>query len=304
MSHLNQILLQPSDVLFFRDGRPMSGSLAGHTAAWPLPDVTNHALHAALHRAGLDGVHQHVPGRASQQRDHSADNRKNNGRKFGSLITAGPFPVKGADQWFLPRPKDSQTGGTVAVTLRPVRSLGKDTNDDPWLNSSLPDCLDYAVANTAPPDKEAGGEPWISTGAFAAYLKDEELALDPCKHFLRDDQIADQEHQIGIGIDPETQSQDGKNFYSAHYLRLREGFRLSLFAEAMDKVADDPNQKRDLIKALLNGHPEQIVIGGQQRVCSASRTDVTGSLPLPLGLRAGSEFHALANGIGDLDCPG
>jgi len=38
---MNCILLEPTDVLFFRDGRPMAGSLAGHGAAWPLPNVVN-----------------------------------------------------------------------------------------------------------------------------------------------------------------------------------------------------------------------------------------------------------------------
>ena len=51
---MNTILLQPTDVLFFRDGRPMTGSLAGHGAAWPMPNVINSAFHAALHRAKLD----------------------------------------------------------------------------------------------------------------------------------------------------------------------------------------------------------------------------------------------------------
>jgi hypothetical protein len=51
---MNTILLQPTDVLFFRDGRPMTGSLAGHGDAWPLPNVINAAFHAALHRAQLD----------------------------------------------------------------------------------------------------------------------------------------------------------------------------------------------------------------------------------------------------------
>ena len=41
---INTILLQPTDVLFFRDGRPMEGSLAGHGAAWPLPNVTDAAF--------------------------------------------------------------------------------------------------------------------------------------------------------------------------------------------------------------------------------------------------------------------
>jgi CRISPR-associated protein Cmr3 len=285
---MNLIYLQPADVLFFRDGRPMSGSLAGHGAAWPLPDVTNHALHAALHRAALAGVHDH---------NHR---REGNGvigvRKFGSLLTAGPFPVAGgtgnppdALRWFFPRPKDAQLNGSIQVTHRPLRPLAADGSDDPRVNSSLPDPLKCAVVNTEPPSKEAGGEAWISEAAFDEYLREDPFKPKPddSPHFLRDADLADTEHQIGIGINPETGTAAESQFYSAHYLRLREEVRLGLFAEAMDMKNGDSNNKRDLIPDLLNGRPEQIIVGGQQRLCTAERRDVAGALPLPRGLTSG-----------------
>ena len=293
---LHQILLQPTDVLFFRDGRPMSGSLAGHTAAWPLPDVTNHALHAALHRADLGEVHGH---------DHintSGKHTEKDVRKFGSLVTAGPFPVNSAGQWLFPRPKDTQLNGSVLVTHQPLASLTAAGNDDPWVNSSLPDPLDYAVTNTKPPSKEAGGEPWISQAAFKAYLGDQEFnpKADDGSHYLRDADLADTEHSIGIEIDPATgttgQADAKGKIYSAHYLRLREGFRLGLFAEAMDKGKDKSAAKLDLLKNLLNGHREQILVGGQQRICTADRRDVANDLPLPRGLTQRTDFKPLPHG--------
>ncbi|MGH8023372.1 MAG: type III-B CRISPR module-associated Cmr3 family protein [Limisphaerales bacterium] len=278
---MNTILLQPTDVLFFRDGRPMSGSLAGHTAGWPLPDVTNHALHAALHRAEFNGVHTHRRGRGGIYSD-APDQRD---RKFGSLVTAGPFPVDGQGRWFFPRPKDARKGGSTAVTLLPVRDASAE-DEDPRRGSSLPIPLKYAVANSLPPDKEAGGEPWISAGAFDAYLRDPENPRPSGEaYFLSDDAIADREANLGIEIDPETQTTgrgqtDGK-IYTAHYLRLREGFRLGMFAKAHDK--DFNEHDGDLVKALLNGHPTQIVVGGQQRICTAEVTQQN-PLPLPMGL--------------------
>ncbi|MBM3883420.1 MAG: hypothetical protein FJ387_27560 [Verrucomicrobia bacterium] len=315
-SQLHQILLQPTDVLFFRDGRPMSGSLAGHTAAWPLPDATNHALHAALHRAQLEArtgekLHTHRRGRSG----HYSNEEAHRDRKFGALLTAGPFPVHlaGANRlsatptdvpadtrWFFPRPRDAQLAGSVQATLQPVRSLAKNGDQAPWPGSSLPAPLVYAVANTQPPEKEAGGEPWISTEAFDDYLRGNSFEPKPddhAPHFLRDTDLADLEHSIGIGIDPATQTQDQTNFYVAHYLRLRERFRLGLFAEAMDKLDGERNHKRDLLAALLEGPPQTIVVGGQQRVCTASRTDAPGRLPLPKGLGAAADFiDPLPNG--------
>ncbi|MFN3407899.1 MAG: type III-B CRISPR module-associated Cmr3 family protein [Limisphaerales bacterium] len=302
---LHQILLRPTDVLFFRDGRPMGGSLAGHTAAWPLPDVTNHALHAALHRAGLAGVHGHDHHRADGSVAKDA-------RKFGSLLTAGPFPVfvgrapasgtaSGASpeaRWFFPRPKDAQQSATVAVTLRPVRSL-TDQHDDPWLASSLPDPLEYAVANTQPPSKDAGGEPWLSTTAYERYLRDPSDPPDP-SDLLTDTALADTEYAVGIGIDPATgttgHGDAAGQIYTAHYLRLREGWRLGVFAECLDKINGNPANKRDLVAALLNGKPQSIIVGGQQRLCTAERKDAPVPLPLPRGLSAKADFKPLPNG--------
>jgi hypothetical protein len=279
---LHQLLLQPTDVLFFRDGRPMTGALAGHGAAWPLPDVTNHALHAALHRAQLGDVHRHAPGRSSQARDHSDENRREAGRVFGSLLTAGPFPVNRAGTWFFARPKDTLLSATVATALSPAPVQSSSATGSTHQSCNLPAPLRYAVGNSQPPNKEAAGESWISTTAFEAYLRGQ---LAPSQvDFMLDKDLADTEQHIGIGIDPETQTQDKTNIYSAHYLRLREGYRLGLLAEAMDKIQRDATRKRDLIAALFNGSPQSIVVGGQQRLCTASRSDAPTPLPLPRGM--------------------
>jgi len=290
---MNAILLRPTDVLFFRDGRPMSGSLAGHTAAWPLPDVTNHALHAALHRAGLDGVHSHRRGRSgeySEQRD----------RKFGSVVSAGPFPVDEHGRWFFPRPKDAQQKSSVELTFKPVRSMKKDGDESPWAGSSLPKPLEYAVASTRPPDKEAGEEPWLSSDAFTEYLRQHRLQPGT-DHFLRDESIADREANLGIGIDPDTQTTGQETaagkIYTAHYLRLRDGFQMGLIAAAEDKEYQHPEHGRDLLRSLLNGNPTRIVVGGQQRICTATLQSCAGNgLPMPRGLTTAADFTVLSNG--------
>lgn len=297
---LHQILLQPTDVLFFRDGRPMSGSLTGHSAAWPLPDVTNHALHAALHRADLDRdgrpLHAHRSGRSGRY----AETRD---RRFGSLRTTGPFPVRNQSQWFFPRPKDTQTAGDVTVTHLPVSSLPGAPEFNPWRDSSLPAPLKYAVAGTQPSSKESGGEPWISTSAFEAYLQGGvHLSPDrPSDHFLRDSDLASTESTLGIRLDPATGTtgrDDAKGgIYSAHYLRLQEGFQIGLFAEAPDKGDGTNPLNRDLLDGLLPPPSRRIIVGGQQRTCTAERTPAPPSaLPLPRGLHAPGAFVALPYG--------
>ncbi len=274
---MNTILLQPTDVLFFRDGRPMTGSLAGHGAAWPLPNVISAAFHAALHRAELDlggsrELHLH---RRGARGVYAEDARRD--RKFGSLVTAGPFPVKDRRTWFFPRPQDLQDA-TLQPALLPTSSFESAC-------SSLADPLEYAVASRLPPSKESGAKAWLSREAFEAYLGTTPSAATfarPNDHALDDSDLFDSEQTIGIGIDPETGSQDGESFYSAHYLRLRETWQLGVCAAAEDKAFNSPQHGRDLVKALLDGGQFQIIVGGQQHICSASCV-ADAALPLVRG---------------------
>lgn len=273
MSTLHQILLQPTDVLFFRDGRPMTGSLAGHGAAWPLPHVINAAFHAALHRSGFaQDAHSHRRGgRGVYASDAERD------RKFGSLTTAGPFPVKDRQTWFFPRPQDLQDA-TLQPALLPAAAIG-------CVPSSLPHPLRCAVANRRPPTKESGAKTWLSRQAFETYLGTTQSAVPATQlsgHALEDSDLFDCEHTIGIGIDPETGSADGQSYYSAHYLRLRDNWQLGVCAAAEDKAFSHPQHKNDLVQALFNGGQHQITVGGQQRICSAASVAGT-ALPLPRG---------------------
>jgi hypothetical protein len=285
---MNTILLHPTDVLFFRDGRPMSGSLAGHGAAWPLPNVLNAALHAALHRAGLSGVHQHRRGRSGEYQNERD-------RKFGCLLTAGPFPVctnGQAQTWFFPRPADADDSGQPVLLPCWERTAG---GTPAATLSSLPRPLRHAVGNTKPPSKNTP-KTWWSEGAWNAYLgtaQRDQLAARP---FLKSDSnFADTEHAIGIAIDPATdttgQGDAAGKIYSAHYLRLRDGWQLGVLAKAEDKEFQHPQHGNDLVKALLNGGGHQIIVGGQQRLCTAELQPACGRLPLPLGKTDGFTAH-------------
>lgn len=284
---MNTIFLQPTDVLFFRDGRPMTGSLAGHGAAWPMPNVINHAFHAALHRAKLDEVgsgklHVHRRGMSGVYAENAQRDRK-----FGSLITAGPFPVKDGTTWFFPRPQDLQDGA-----LQPAL-LPADLRDG--TQSSLPVPLEYPVANRLAPDKESSRKAWLTKAAFENYLTPSGAAMTPDEvaiHTVADSEIFSSEQNIGIGVDPETgttgRGDAEGQIYSAHYLRLNEAWQLGVCATAEDKEYNHPVHGRDLVKALLNGGQNQIMVGGQQRICSA-RAVSDPVPPLPRGMIKGFE---------------
>lgn len=276
---MNQLLLTPTDTLFFRDGRPMTGALAGHGAAWPLPTVANAALHAALHDAqrssaltGSSHRHDHMRGRERHLKDT---------RCFGSLTSAGPFPVNPDGKWYFPRPLDL-TGGTLAPTLFPHCKTG---------DSSLPTPLTHSLISNQPPSKNSSAKDWLSGDNFSAYLAGR--AGEP-QHTCDDDEIYLAETSIGIAIDPTTSTTgqgDAKGkIYSAHSLRLQTGWRLGLLASTDEKQLD--GTRRDLISQDLylqrQGH---LILGGQQRVCTVELTTPP-ALPLPFGLTRPENFES------------
>lgn len=276
---MHQLLLQPADVLFFRDGRPMTHASIGHGAAWPLPNVLNAALHAALHRAFVE---QQADGRrvATKGRSHARASRDASGarvyapkgqddRHFTDVWTVGPFPVK-QGQWYFPRPADAQEKGSIAVTLQPYLKTAQSPG-------SLPHPLQYAVADTKEATKQKP-EPWLTARAFTACL-DPDADSAPPSDFAADTAFADTEYTVGIGINPATQTTgqgeaEGRIF-SAQYLRLVEDTRLGMLAGDND----------DLTIRELFPEPRQIVVGGQQRICRVEPSTLPPGqrLPLPCG---------------------
>jgi CRISPR-associated protein Cmr3 len=281
---MNTLLLHPTDVLFFRDGRPMGGSLSGHGAAWPLPTVTNAALHAALWRTGeaLRGVHEHRNVKRGRHNDHARD------RKFGALVTAGPFPVKDGC-WLFPRPLDAgiqKTGDggeqeAFEATFLPLDSAPEDAPGATRELSSLPTPLTYPVANRYGPTKVSPSA-WWNADAWQTYLGT--APKDGRPRTFKDRDFSETEYGFGIGMDAARGTQDGKRIYSAQYLRLREKCGMGLLAAARDKKFRGPAGNDDLIAALFPnpGDETPVVVGGQQRICTVRRQQLS-RLPLPTG---------------------
>ena len=255
----------------------MTGASSGHGAAWPLPTVISHAFHAALHRAGFES-HAHDQWRENTRQSTDA-------RKFGSLVTAGPFPVctNGAgDTWFFPRPADANDEGTAILHPLTERVGG----------SSLPKAWLRPVVSCVPPSKDQP-KAWWSEDAWNQYLGTshrDDLAARPFRK--TDEDISECEHTYGIGMNPDTGSVQEGLFYSASYLRLRPGWNLGVFAGAADKRFSHPEYGNDLVRALLNGHGAEIIAGGQQRVCTARLDKISSRLPLPLGRSSGFAEHS------------
>ena len=278
--------IQPQDLLFFRDARPMESQSpgGGHGANWPHPGVFFDALHAALWRAfpdpstvaGLDSI---------PFEDHSYF-RKRDGRRTGdpakrtyfqTLATAGPFPVRGSE-WFFPAPADAQPGG---LSLPLDHDAGA---------SDLPPPLRYPVVANALPSKESL-HPWWSKTAWEQYLLHGALPCLP--QAIPNADLFAAEWTTGIGTNPLTGTQDGERIYSAEYLRLQESVRLGLWATLPEGIAREERLHRLFPDTEAAAQPT-LIIGGQQRVCRVRRVR---DIPLGQCLPVSQGFAALGTRV-------
>ena len=238
MKHTLQ--LTPRDLLFLRDARPMEASDAGLGANWPRPDQLYHALLGAFHLRWPE--RQQWEGEEHTRRDERPDITF----RFGALKTIGPFPKKGEDVFF-PRPLD--------LGMKLVKCDGTD----------LPKPLEYAFL---PKVKGKASLPqWVSSSAFSDYLGGQTV-FDLTE---KDSDLYGADRNIGIGMDPNTGTTKDGALYQAEYLRLKENVTLVCEASCDMKL-----KRQDTILDAFNpeytNHErvEQVVLGGQQGMCSLS----------------------------------
>jgi CRISPR-associated protein Cmr3 len=244
---VKELLLEPQDVLFFKDGRPMFGSSPGRGASLPMQHVLNGALHAAFHRAFPE--EGSLPG----EKIHSG-RKVEGGFRFGNLSSLGPFlSEETTGDWFFPRPLDLSPE-TGSISHQP---MGGDS-----MASSLSSPLVHPVVSLLPPSKEALKES-ISRKAFEKYLSGE--AVD-CDSFRSHDDFFIPENTVGIGLNAETNSVEKGMLYTAEHLRLKDGIRLGAYAEL-------PLGDEDALSSLF-AEDGRILVGGESRLCRVERRDV------------------------------
>lgn len=276
---MNPFLLRPVDLLFFGDGRPIGGGLAGHGARWPLPTSFNAAFHGALHEAAPSSPGPMLSGVAAPQA----------AKRFGSVVTAGPFPVSPAGEWFFPKPADvgrCETCGRLELTMTPAGNTADWKADSA---SSLPKPLRLAVAGCRPPSKDVFSFQWLQQQAYERYLRGDFTAAVGETEIAADAAIFDSEHVIGIARDRERGVQDGESIYSARYLRMGEDWRIGLIAGCPQRqIREAASEESRLLSRLFpparpGQAPAVIAVGGQQRRCQVERLpDPNAAAPLRL----------------------
>lgn len=261
--------LEPNDVLFFRDGRPMDADKAqkdvrniGHGANWPRPD---HLFKGVIH--GLIGNQM-----------ASLDKIRSNGKdgeigygEFGGLRVFGPFPKKGKDI-YLPRPLDWD--------MRPYPC--KDSTD-------LPEPLECGFLDRREGKKKYPA--WVTLADFKDYLagkdhglhvvmeKDEDgKDVEVVRFPYKDGDLFSTETRIGNTLDPRTnaskrvQDEHRSGEYQADYLRLAKHVRMWCAVETGMKKGGEE----------APAVPESFIIGGQGGIvrCEETAFDLGNELPM------------------------
>lgn len=269
--------IEPRDVLFMRDAKPMSASDAGLGANWPRPDQVWSAF--------INAFHRRWPSLQGWEHEH---NRKEKDPetcsfRFGGLKTGGLFPYATADGishegktifkqgMYLPCPLDlaadisgkgKTSGKEQQTTLHPMHLVARGMSD-------LPAPLTHSISATVL-GKEQPPQ-WLHASDYARYLAGETFPIDHTPH------LYDSERNTGIAIDPKTGSTIDGKLYQAEYLRFHPEVRMAVQAECV--IKGDHGAKTDVFGTIANEENIPFIFGGQQGVALMRRQPQAASLP-------------------------
>ncbi len=258
---MNTVLIEPTDVLFFRDAIPMSaGQGKGAGCRLPFPSTLHEAFRASLLRArGEVTPDKRVAGRprdAMRKGNWHEANDETDVRiatkAFCSLRSLGPFPWHPEKKLLLPVPLD--------VALSPDRSelarlqLSPDPDVVAHRHIALADlspiCLPVAVT---PPDKHAQLHGWWSVAQFHDYLSGELANNGDRFRPTPTECLWQPEHRIGVQIDPGSFAAARGQLYVGSYLRPKPDVRFVAGTHLGDPRGTEDQELRSLPWLLLGG---------------------------------------------------
>ena len=254
---MKPIKITPNDVLFLKDGRPMTASNVGHGDAWPSATAFNAALHLSLYR--ISAKHQ----------THNVNGKSMFG---GDLQSIGLFPLHNESIPYFPTPLDIIIKNDAEKQNRTVRFLPMKNNEgNSSLKSGLSLCMPLTLTDITKKDRTPT---WISFDEYNEYAK----SSDSIEIEGKDNEyFFSSEYSVGIAIDPETKVAQDTQFYSKAQLRLKQNCSMLGFIN----FADTKKTHFDTTKYLEQ--VKYINLGGENRISQieALSSDVT----LPRGIR-------------------
>lgn len=266
-------LIEPTDVLFFRDGIPMSAGMGkGAGCRLPFPST----LHEAL-RASLFAKHGRTTDEQSAFRPKSTPEKhiprkggwlgkgksvtSSGSKDYQSLSLTGPLP------WLEPaKEEDKPHGLLLPVPLDVAFDKDKTTlhrlqllqQEQPAAAGAfVPVCLPVA---TTPPDKHGQLHGWWTAEQYLAYLIGQANAQADAFKPIPTAALWQPEHRIGLALDPERSAAEDGKLFAGSYLRMGDGVRFCFQADLRDQ------------KAALNGEGSKLsaldwlLLGGDRRL--------------------------------------
>ena len=239
---LTPVLIEPTDVLFFRDSVPMAaGQGQGHGCRLPWPSTLHEAFRSTLLLA--DGDLQPSKSRTGR------DGKPVASFAYQSLRTLGPLPwLERNDQkpeaptgLFLPVPLDAQISDDDH--LQPLELLKQEGG------ASSVKHLPCLPVSPIPASKKLRLG-WWTPDQYARYLAgNTQTKLPPTP----EPEFWEAEHRIGLEIEPGTSAAKSGRLYAGAYLRPRKEFRLAAWTGLMRPREDEEARLARLQFLLLGG---------------------------------------------------
>ena len=265
---MNTVLIEPTDVLFFRDAIPMSaGQGKGAGCRMPFPSTLHEAFRASLLRArGEMGLKKEVAGRprnaARKGNWHEANKASDTmiaTKAFCSLRTAGPLPWHPQKGLLLPAPldvvltSDKSSLSPLQLWRDPSVKFEEMTNAEDF----RPLCLPLA---TTPPDKHGQLHGWWTVAQYQDYLGGKVSNAGEHYRPLPTDDLWQAEHRVGVQIDPASFAAASGQLYAGSFLRAHNGVRFAAQLHLGDQRAEANGEGME-----INNLP-WLLLGGEFRL--------------------------------------
>jgi CRISPR-associated protein Cmr3 len=244
-------LIEPTDVLFFRDGIPMSaGQGRGSGCRLPFPSTLHEALRASLiaKHGRSDTQAAFRPKDAPRQGGWLGKGKSvssGGSKDYQSLRVTGPLPWHKKEGLLMPVPLDVAFGSDKSLLHRLALLQHGETAA---AGAFQPACLPVA---TTPPDKHSQLHGWWTLAQYQRYLSGDPAAagFQP----IPSDDLWQPEHRIGLAIDPERSAAQEGQLFAGSYLRLAQDMRLAFQAQLGRPIGEEQSRLDSLDWLLLGG---------------------------------------------------
>jgi len=279
---MNPILLEPTDVLFFRDSVPMAaGQGRGHGCRLPWPSTLHEAFRSTLLLADGDlRSSKAEQGRDLRERSGRerlrglatpvSEHRRQRGQTsvantaYQSLRTIGPLP------WLEPDPRKPEAPSGLFLPVPLDAQVDDDGQIHPlellWHENGCSSVTQLPCLPVSPvPATKKHRLGWWRTQQFASYLAGGRGAVFTP---LPDSAFWEPEHRIGVEIAPHTFAAAQGHLYAGTYLRPRNEFRLAAWIGLVRPRADEEAR----FDRLITRH-RFLLLGGERRLARITPRD-------------------------------